>query len=80
LAGVTAVACGLMASMVFEAGQKAIKGIFDVAMIIVTFLLVRLGHMHVQYVIMLLAPVAIWWHRPRPKKELTGIEQKGTGQ
>ncbi len=80
LAGVTAVACGLMASMVFEAGQKAIKGIFDVAMIVVTFLLVRLGHMHVQYVIMLLAPVAIWWHRPRPKKELTGIEQKGTGQ
>lgn len=80
LAGVTAVACGLMASMVFEAGQKAIKGIFDVAMIIVTFLLVRLGHMHVQYVIMLLAPVAIWWHRPRPKKELTGDEQKGTGQ
>jgi chromate transporter len=78
LAGVTAVACGLMASMVFEAGQKAIKGIFDIAMIIVTFLLVRLGHMHVQYVIMLLAPIAIWWHRPRPKKELVLNEQKGT--
>jgi chromate transporter len=69
LAGVTAVACGLMASMVFEAGQKAIRGFFDVGLIIVTFLLVRLEHMHVQYVILLLAPIAIWWHRPRPKQK-----------
>ncbi len=77
LAGVTAVACGLMASMVFEAGQKAIKGIFDIAMILVTFLLVRLGHLHVQYVIMILAPLAIWWHRPRHDKKGGEAEHKG---
>jgi chromate transporter len=69
LAGVTAVACGLMASMVFEAGQKAIRGFFDIGLIIVTFLLVRLEHLHVQYVIMILAPIAIWWHRPRRDKK-----------
>lgn len=78
LAGVTAVACGLMASMVFEAGQKAIRGVFDVAMIIVTFLLVRLGHMHVQYVILLLGPIAIWWHRPRSEKKEDNLDQKGS--
>ena len=78
LAGVTAVACGLMASMVFEAGQKAIRGIFDVVMIIVTFLLVRLAHMHVQYVILLLGPIAIWWHRPRGKKKEDNLDQKGS--
>jgi chromate transporter len=76
LAGVTAVACGLMASMVFEAGQKSIRGVFDVALIIVTFLLVRICHLHVQYVILLLAPIAIWWHRPRADGKDVSANQK----
>jgi len=71
LAGVTAAACGLMASMVFEAGQKAITGIFDVVLIGATFALVRVAHLHVPYVIMIMAPLAIWWHRPRIPKPLT---------
>jgi chromate transporter len=71
LAGVTAAACGLMASMVFEAGQKAITGIFDVFLILLTFALVRVAHLHVPYVIMIVAPLAIWWHRPRTKKQST---------
>ena len=79
LAGVTAAACGLMASMVFEAGQKAITGVHDVLLIALTFFLVRgtppfdlfrlhvpsLPHLHVPYVIMIVAPLAIWCHRPR---------------
>jgi chromate transporter len=77
LAGVTAVACGLMASMVFEAGQKSIRGIFDVAIILVTFLLVRFGHVHVQYVIMILAPLAIWWHRPSQEKKWASKKENG---
>ena len=68
LAGVTAAACGLMASMVFEAGQKAITGIFDIFLIALTFALVRVAHLHVPYVIMIVAPLAIWLHRPRAKK------------
>jgi chromate transporter len=79
LAGVTAAACGLMASMVFEAGQKAITGFRDILLIALTFVLVRgtppfelfhhhvpsLPHLHVPYVIMIVAPLAIWCHRPR---------------
>ena len=68
LAGVTAAACGLMASMVFEAGQKAIRGVFDVLLIVITCALVRVAHLHVPYVIMIVAPIAIWWHRPTPEK------------
>lgn len=67
LAGITAAACGLMASMVFEAGQKAIRGIFDIVLFAVTFALVRVAHLHVPYVILIVAPLAIWWHRPRPE-------------
>jgi chromate transport protein ChrA len=89
LAGITAAACGLMASMVFEAGEKAIKGAFDVFLILITFLLVRgtpsfelyahripsIPHLSVPMVILIVAPLAIWWHRPRPNKELP--EQNG---
>ena len=84
LAGITAAACGLMASMVFEAGEKAIKGTFDIFLIILTFALVRgtpsfellnhkipsIPHLSVPMVILIVAPLAVWWHRPRPKKEL----------
>ena len=68
LAGITAVACGLMASMVFEAGQKAIKGVFDIVLILATFALVRFAHLSVPIVILVVAPLAIWWHRPTPSK------------
>ncbi len=68
LAGVTAAACGLMASMVFEAGEKAIKGLFDIVLILITFSLVRFAHLHVPLVILIVAPLAIWWHRPRSGK------------
>ena len=77
LAGVTAAACGLMASMVFEAGQKAITGIFDIFLILLTFALVRVAHLHVPYVIMIVAPLAIWWHRPRPSKKSIEKDAKG---
>jgi chromate transporter len=72
LMGVTAAACGLMASMVFESGQKAIKGAFDIALILLTFALVRFAHLHVPIVILIVAPIALWWHRPRkpPAKEM----------
>ena len=65
LMGVTAAACGLMASMVFESGQNAIKGVFDVFLILLTFALVRGAHLHVPIVILIVAPLALWWHRPR---------------
>lgn len=82
LAGITAVACGLMASMVFEAGEKAIKGAGDILLIILTFFLVRgtpsfelldqripsLPHLSVPVVILIVAPLAVWWHRPRTSK------------
>lgn len=74
LAGVTAAACGLMASMVFEAGQKAIKGAFDVFLILLTFALVRFAHLHVPVVILIVAPLAIWWHRPRRPREPSPVD------
>lgn len=74
LAGITAVACGLMASMVFEAGEKAIKGLFDIVLILITFFLVRFLHLSVPIVILIVAPLAIWWHRPKNSKETASTD------
>ena len=41
---------------------------FDVVLILLTFALVRFAHLHVPTVILIVAPLAIWWHRPRVPK------------
>ena len=69
LKGAGAVACGLMASMFVEAAKVSLKQYFDFLIFIATFLLIRIGHLGVPYVILIMAPIAIWWYRP-----------KGTGQ
>ena len=65
LKGAGAVACGLMASMFVEAAKESLKNWSDLLIFIVTFLLVHSVHLHVPYVILLVAPIAIWWYRPR---------------
>lgn len=78
LTGVTAVACGLMASMVFEESRKAIKGVFDVFLILLTFALVRFAHLHVPLVILIVSPLAIWWHRPKRRGGSETAAKTGT--
>ena len=70
LKGAGAVACGLMASMFVEAAEESLKNVVDILIFIITFLLVRVGHFHVPIVILMVAPIALWWYRPRvPKKK-----------
>jgi len=69
LKGAGAVACGLMASMFVEAAKVSLKHRFDVLIFLATFLLIRVAHLQVPYVILIMGPIAIWWYRP-----------KGTGQ
>ena len=69
LKGAGAVACGLMASMFVEAAEESLKNIFDLLVFIITFLLMRVGHFHVPIVILMVAPVALWWYRPRPYQQ-----------
>lgn len=65
LKGAAAVACGLMASMFVEAAQASLKNTMDVVIFLATFLLIHYGHLHIPYVILIMAPIAIWWYRPK---------------
>ena len=65
LIGIAAVACGLMSSMFVESAKASLKNIFDVLVFITTFALVKFAHIHVPYAILIMAPIAIWWYRPK---------------
>lgn len=69
LKGAGAVACGLMASMFVEAVKESLNNSVDVLIFIATFLLTHCAHLHVPYVILIMAPLAIWWYRPRSSKK-----------
>jgi chromate transporter len=65
LQGAGAVACGMMASMFVEAAEESLHNFMDILIFAITFLLVRVAHVHVPYAILIVAPIAIWWYRPR---------------
>ncbi|MFZ4115759.1 MAG: chromate transporter [Chthoniobacterales bacterium] len=65
LQGAGAVACGMIASMFVEAAEESLHNFMDLLIFGITFLLVRVAHVHVPYAILIVAPIAIWWYRPR---------------
>lgn len=65
LKGVAAVACGLMTSMLVESAKASLSNKFDYAIFAITFLLIKVAHLHIPYAILITAPVAIWWYRPK---------------
>lgn len=65
LKGAGAIACGMMASMFVEAAQASLKNMVDLFIFFGAFGLVHFAHLHIPYVILLLAPFAIWWYRPK---------------
>lgn len=71
LKGAGAVACGLMASMFVEAAKESLHNLMDILLFLVSFLLVHAAHIHVPYVILMVAPIAIWWYRPRASKTIS---------
>ncbi len=68
LKGVAAVACGLMASMFVESARESLKNKMDIVIFFTTFFLVKKEHFPIPYVILIMAPLAIWYYRPRKVK------------
>lgn len=65
LAGVTAAAVGLLLQVTLKIGAKQFLSLRDLAFLIPTFILVGIFHVSLLAALFLVAPLAIWMHRPR---------------
>ena len=75
LKGVAAVACGLMASMFVESARESLKNKIDIVVFLVTFFLIKKGHLSIPCAILIMAPLAVWYYRP---KKVTDCRLQGT--
>ncbi len=68
LAGVAAAAVGLLLQVTLKIGGRQFLRWSDLAFIIPTFLMVGVWHVSLPATLFLLAPLAIWLHRPGGRK------------
>lgn len=68
LAGVAAAAVGLLLQVTLKIGGKQFLRPLDLAFIIPTFFMVGVWHISLPATLFLLAPLAIWLHRPAALK------------
>jgi len=66
LSGVGAAAVGLILAVTLQIGYRELKPGRDLAVLAGAFLLVGVGHISLVPVLVVLAPIAIWIHRPAP--------------
>ncbi|MBV8491311.1 MAG: chromate transporter [Candidatus Eremiobacteraeota bacterium] len=68
LEGVAAGATGLLAAIVLRTGKKQFLNPIDAVLLAVTFALMSLVKLPLWVILVVLAPIAIFIYRPRPKK------------
>ena len=76
LKGIAAVACGLMASMFVESARESLKNKMDIVIFLATFFLIKKEHLSIPYAILIMAPLAIWYYRPKQ----IAADQEGSAQ
>lgn len=67
LAGVAAAAVGLLLQVTLKIGKKQFLSLRDLCFLIPVFILVGVFHVSLLVTLVLVAPLAIWIHRPQPK-------------
>ncbi len=64
LTGAAVVACGLLTAVTLQLGRRQLASLFDLALVGATFAAISLFHLPLWLVLLLLAPVGIWFYRP----------------
>ena len=65
LAGIAAAATGLLAAITYKIGSKHFQQIKPLAIILATFLLMSVLHLSLIWVLLIMAPIALFLFRPR---------------
>jgi len=73
LAGVAAAAVGLLLQVTLKIGGRQFLNIRDLFFILATFLMVGIFHVSLPATLFILAPIAVWLHRPEALKKANPV-------
>jgi|694.fasta_scaffold01150_10 chromate transporter len=76
LAGVSAGATGLIASVTLRIGLPHFKRVKSVPVILATFVCMSFFKLSLVTVLLIMVPIGLWLHRPIPRESEMGLEKK----
>jgi chromate transporter len=74
-AGAGAAVCAVVGGTLLEIGKKAVTDYRDLVLILVAFVLLRYGILHISGVILWITPLALWLHRPSRHEKLRNLKE-----
>ena len=74
-AGAGTAVCAVIGATLLEIGRKAIIDWRDLALILLVFILLRYGILHISGVLIWVTPLALWLHNPSRHEKLHGMQE-----
>lgn len=74
-AGAGAAVCAVIGGTLLEIGRKAVIDYRDFLLIMLVFVLLRYGILHISGVLLWVTPLALWLHRPSRHEKLHGMQE-----
>lgn len=74
-AGAGAAVCSVIGATLLEIGRKAVVDYRDFLLILLVFVLLRYGILHISGVLLWVTPLALWLHRPSRHERLHGMQE-----
>lgn len=70
-----AAVCAIIGTTLMEIGRKAVCDVRDLLLILLVFVLLRYGILHISGVLLWVSPIALWLHRPSRHERLDGLQE-----
>lgn len=74
-AGAGAAVCAVIGATLLEIGRKAVVDWRDLVLILLVFVLLRYGILHISGVLLWITPLALWLHHPSRHEKLHGMQE-----
>ena len=73
--GAGAAVCAVIGATLLEIGRKAVVDWRDLVLILIVFVLLRYGVLHISGVLLWVTPLALWLHRPSRHEKIHGMQE-----
>ena len=74
-AGAGAAVCAVIGATLLEIGRKAVIDYRDLLLILLVFVFLRYGILHISGVLLWVTPLALWLHKPSRHEKLQGMKE-----